>query len=511
MHTTKNVAAQIDSKHSDTVFLEVQVQNISPDPLLFEKITFEPVDGIACQDLTPAVDGPVQTSDVLQCLYTLLVKPERKEELYDKAKASNGAMGLGKLDIRWRGRMGDPGRLSTSQLVRRLPQPEQPATLPPSRPHSPAPHQRPSFNASVMVDSSSNLSAADGYHTPIRNARTPSPSHSPRLASGNWTPPTRASGQFEEQQRRHPPPRPVNLFADLSVLPMNGAAIPLAETFAVQFRLKLTSVAAATVPSIKRRRLRLAAQHVDHHDPASKLVSPTSGHQEGGAPAPSAVPLLHSYGTPTNSARQSLETNRPLPPTPRTATPVPAQSVRPDMRLPAPLPMNGRADREWPRLHASSFIDPSATPSPDVSFHGDTLLELPLVEIQHGKATKGEKPHATEGAASDGADLPRDTSNPDIRISTDSTESANTDDLPLEDVMRKQAQDRKQSTTVDFMLQYLPLATGLHQVGGVRILLLEDSWVNEGEERVPEESAVRPCILAEHNVVVEVLVESRAS
>ena len=45
VHTSKNISAPVDEVAQDTVFLEVQVQNVSAEPLFFEQLRFDAADG----------------------------------------------------------------------------------------------------------------------------------------------------------------------------------------------------------------------------------------------------------------------------------------------------------------------------------------------------------------------------------------------------------------------------------------------------------------------------------
>eukprot|EP00128_Syssomonas_multiformis_P012526 Colp12_sorted_trinity150504_noHs@24358 len=111
----------------DDVFLEAQVQNIMPTQMFIESVTFDPAAPFKYEDYNVCErDGAPSTTfapmtylnpdDIRQYLYRLTPKIPS-----DKQAKSTAA--IGKLDIVWRTNMGEPGRLQTSQLPRKLPLP----------------------------------------------------------------------------------------------------------------------------------------------------------------------------------------------------------------------------------------------------------------------------------------------------------------------------------------------------------------------------------------------------
>jgi hypothetical protein len=103
-------------------FLEAQLQNITPTPMVIERLHLEPIDPFKCTDLNAEniIDGGVQLSpnDIRQYLFMLSPKSPSDET------TARVATVFGKLDIQWRTSMGELGRLQTSQLTRRSPVPD---------------------------------------------------------------------------------------------------------------------------------------------------------------------------------------------------------------------------------------------------------------------------------------------------------------------------------------------------------------------------------------------------
>ncbi|KJE92725.1 hypothetical protein CAOG_03639 [Capsaspora owczarzaki ATCC 30864] len=123
----------------DDIFLEAQVQNITPAPMYIEAVKFEAMPQFDFQDLnvlssaasasssstnqaglkaSPATTFGlayhVNPQDIRQYLYRL--SPKVKGD-----KTARAADKIGKMDILWKTNMGEVGRLQTSQLPRKLP------------------------------------------------------------------------------------------------------------------------------------------------------------------------------------------------------------------------------------------------------------------------------------------------------------------------------------------------------------------------------------------------------
>ena len=472
------------------VFLEVQVQNVSQDSLFFEQLRFDPSPDVELQDLTTKPSEAVRSGDILQCLFLLSTIPQKRHEMHRKARSAGGVVGLGKLDIRWTSRIGDSGRLATSQLVRRIPLPVQmPSSLMPSR-SSPLQQERPPSALSVTTP--------QHQQTPMRSAmagvpdlRSPSPMYSPRLGPGTVSPSPRHSAQYDEAQRS---PATNTLTACLYVVPPDQDVLQVFKPFKVDFQLNLTS----TCPTKRRRHLSLAVQHVDHHLRTHR-ANPEDGAND--AATLSSAPRPQHLSTP----RQSHEMPRP---------PLPLRLLPP----PCPLSPSDPFFIATPTSQANEAIVPSA----DVRVDGNSILHLEEVVFHHGEplhssssssssnnnnndnaqeplpepAPAPEPEPADEAAAS--------SRSPDIRVSMDSTA---TDDMSLSQVLaKKQASRLHQTATVHFSLTYVPFAPGILAVGGVRVLMLRDVSMRGEDEEAEAEEGMRPCSLLEHDVILEVLI-----
>jgi hypothetical protein len=468
VHTSRNVAAQLDEETERTVFLEVQIQNTSTEPLFLEHLRLEAPEHQEVEDVTSRPEGRIQPGDLLQCLFIVKASSNHFREMLDKAKFNGGIMPLGKLDIRWRGKMGDPGHLATSQLVRRLPQ----HMLPPA----PSPHP-----------SMQNLRAALAPHQTPEKApqisRDNSPFHSPRLGAPGVSPAMSSRSQMDD---RHFHIRSSDLTVSLYVLPFEKPFVEVGTPFEVRCRLILVSLAKSA--SQAERRLRLAVQHVDYH-------APTQGKPQG-----TTVSLrtsldttrLHHDATPSQSTRTSLETERPLPTILLTDTR--NGDDDPVFSLPPPRPLPPH--HPFPHLLPQGSTG-GALPDIECTYYGNTLLELEPIVLHHQTTSKSELPELP----AKGDSVAFNNSEALVRASLESTST--TDEMPLEKMMLAKSAKRTQSMEKYFTLQYLAHKAGIFKLGGIRVLLLSDEWFAD-EDNDQVRLGMQPCTLVEHNVVAEI-------
>uniref|UniRef100_A0A2C9M5S2 Trafficking protein particle complex subunit 13 n=1 Tax=Biomphalaria glabrata TaxID=6526 RepID=A0A2C9M5S2_BIOGL len=112
---------------SDEVYLEAQIQNITPGPIYMEHVSLDPSQQYTALELNSKdgkFDHPVfgtmdclSPNDTRQYLYCLTPR----QELYADTRLLKGVTNIGKLDIVWKTTMGERGRLQTSQLQRVAP------------------------------------------------------------------------------------------------------------------------------------------------------------------------------------------------------------------------------------------------------------------------------------------------------------------------------------------------------------------------------------------------------
>ncbi|KAG6910920.1 hypothetical protein DXG01_006603 [Tephrocybe rancida] len=158
VHTPRSPSALLFQAEREKVFLEVHIQNLTQEPMHFERMLFECTDEWDVEDANilgdtkPLFSGAqalMQPQDTRQYIYILTPK---LTSLVPVTLSPGTVVPLGRLDIFWRSSFGEPGRLLTSMLSRRIPIPapvQIPASAlppylkrsvtngPPSRPQSP--------------------------------------------------------------------------------------------------------------------------------------------------------------------------------------------------------------------------------------------------------------------------------------------------------------------------------------------------------------------------------------
>ena len=416
------------------MFLEVHIQNLTPEPLHLERIDFECTNGWNATDvnvlpsdnherLFSGSQAPIQPQDIRQ--YTYILTPNSASST-PTIYPPGSTIPLGRLDILWRSLFGEFGRLLTSMLSRRIPLlapvPQPVPTLPfhikraitaslPSRPQSPQfsqsrPGTPPSNRPTSPSQSRSSLVGAVGP--------APQPLSSPRVS-------------------------------DIEVSLVKRAPTPTSAQLQKPFRVPFSlSLSAPVHPEKKhhRRVVRLVVQHLQHRR--------TSQSAPALAPSTTLTSQLSSgFSTPSQHPTFSDALANQ-----RTSTSSPPQNYRDEpsdlVTLPPPF---------------FSDTDESNPPSTGV-FTGSSALFLPSVELCTSETEMCSDP--TEGVG-------------------------------------------KLHASQDFELLYLPRQKGYMATGGLRVLLVRDSFTDAVRDSVYDgdtESISLCVILKEWDVVAEVWVAS---
>ncbi|KAG8738589.1 hypothetical protein FRC10_006660 [Ceratobasidium sp. 414] len=160
VHIPRSPTALLSPRERHKVFLEVHVQNLTAKPLYFERIQFECADGWRLDNSPPGADrlALLHPQDLRQHMYILLPTPEATPS-FPIPYPPGTIIALGRLDMSWRSSFGEPGRLLTSMLSRKIPLPPAPppaSAIPPhlqrqgtARPGSPAPYNKNRASAPV--------------------------------------------------------------------------------------------------------------------------------------------------------------------------------------------------------------------------------------------------------------------------------------------------------------------------------------------------------------------------
>ncbi|CAE6479441.1 unnamed protein product [Rhizoctonia solani] len=149
VHIPRSPSALLNRNERNKVFLEVHVQNLTTKPLYFEKIQFECAEGWVLADANPKSvsnsgsesdsgskknETSLRPQDTRQYLYILVATPAATPS-FPIPYPPGTIIALGRLDMSWRSSFGEPGRLLTSMLSRKIPLPPAPQPAPAIPPH----------------------------------------------------------------------------------------------------------------------------------------------------------------------------------------------------------------------------------------------------------------------------------------------------------------------------------------------------------------------------------------
>ncbi|KAF7983071.1 hypothetical protein HWV62_23979 [Athelia sp. TMB] len=279
VHVPRSPSALLSAIEREKIFLEVHIQNLTQDPLWFERMDLEPVDGWKVQDENVMGEGSekqsifaettalMQPQDLRQYVYTLV---PMNVPSFPVTHTPGTIIPLGRLDISWRSTFGEPGRLLTSMLSRRIPLPppvQAASAVPPylQRTNPPGGPPRPG--------------SPQHAHTPSRPSTPPirpgSPYRARASASISSRPQSPGAGQVQTQPLAAPviPIPTSDLEADLMVRDIPRDEIELEKPFHVVCTVRL----AGNAPPRRRRIVRLAVQILQPRKAVSS-AGPDGGH-----------------------------------------------------------------------------------------------------------------------------------------------------------------------------------------------------------------------------------------
>ncbi|KAL0947306.1 hypothetical protein HGRIS_013425 [Hohenbuehelia grisea] len=469
VHPPRAPSALLTPEEREKIFLEVHIQNLTQDPIWFERMRFQCTEGWQQEDANITEDGQesifsgsmalMQPQDMRQYIYILT---PMSVPLMPVVHASGSTIPLGRLDISWRSSFGEPGRLLTSLLSRRIPvapPPVQPtaSALPAYLKRSQAPSSGlPSRPRSPQLIPSRPASPPVGQRpgSPFRNRpqSVPMRAHSPSISSMNNVP----SGLPV------PPPPPVDVDVTLIVKSIPRDSIHIEQPLSVKFAAAL----AAPVSVGRRRILKLAVQHLRPPkvlpaaaasvNPQSEMFSPKAPLSQSSTPAPTyatfnvglaQAKLLAAQTSRDTTVSEDREELKAIVP-----------------QLPPPY-FAGLDELRASKFTGATFVGPSAVFLPPVV----------LTPVSSNEGSSEVAPTAKEGGAGDAAD-----------------------------------QVPKVQGVVEFDLAFLPLQQGFVTVGGLRLLLVEDKIEAEDgaavevESEGPRPSEVR--VLKEWDTLAEIWV-----
>ncbi|THH22365.1 hypothetical protein EUX98_g8221 [Antrodiella citrinella] len=535
IHTPRCPSSLLSAWEREKVFLELHVQNLTQETMWLSKIVFECTENWTSTDSNGNKDGVtifsgamalMQPQDLRQYVYVLSPKVIPK---FPPSFAPGSSIPLGKLHLEWRSSLGEPGRLSTSMLSRKIPlvegllqqqqQQQQPAPAPP-----------PKQNVSAVPPYLQRSNTVGGVASP----RAQSPSQrpmSPPISVGTIPAPYRPGSPFRNRtlpiQPRVQSPIPLtpndsgrrpgeDVEVDLVVRNIPRDNIRVDQPFGIEFTL---SVSAPVPPSPagqrrKQRHLTLVVQHLEPPRPI-----PASGVP----PPPTIVPGSWSprlpssgfstpspYGTPYRGEFPDNLSQKLLMASPR-HVPDGVDSEDTDSEEGG----DGRETaRETPGLRGVSGTISSLPPpftsneesndkKQDVLFLGTSTLLLPPIRLIVSEKTD------TETSEGDDADAQGHARN--VSTSTITTQSEADSEL---EVIVGGGRAVQVIISQDFELQYIPIRTGFATAGGLRVLLVADRLVDAEEadaiRHVRSQSVAREKVrsLREWGVIAEMWVQS---
>jgi hypothetical protein len=225
VHAPKSPSALLHPLERDKVFLEVHIQNMTQETMWFDRMEFECAEGWRAFDANrlPGPSSPDDDTQSLQPLFSgsmALMQPRAvRQYIYILSPSSvptfpvthppGAVIPLGRLDISWRSKFGEPGRLLTSVS----------AVSPPSLVHAcvyahaclRAPTDALAQNSGpTTATSTGTIAAPQCYPTlpPTRTTRNPLHSIPTTLTPASTIPAQLTSLRHVEIQLAIPPPSP---------------------------------------------------------------------------------------------------------------------------------------------------------------------------------------------------------------------------------------------------------------------------------------------------------------
>lgn len=451
------------------VFLEVLLENLCEQAMSFERVRFDSTGDWTSHDAnhlsSVALSLGAEPISLFSGEAALLPPGAVRQYLWvltPTAAASPAAPGasqaLGRLDIAWRTPNGEPGRLQTAMLGRKVPlaaggairSPMAPPLIPPSAfekalppladsvtsAGSPVPAGSPSQRGSPAPYLSKSLSASQA----ARQSATPAPRPAPHL------------------------PDSIGLEFDLTLSSITPAHPALDRPFTLTFELDVSDRSPPPLIQTGARVLKLVAQHVAWHTTPASIAPPQAQDVKPAGPAvvlavPGQGAVLPSQALGTTSLGQQ------------------------QLRSPGNSAMGGLSSR------ASIESLRGATLATQDALAGLTLSDGPS-NIAHGGVSL-PKP------------LPLAPSNPGTPSASRQIVRVGPSTVTLPPLVLPAGGE---PASAKFKMRFMGLEPGLWRVGGLRVLLVEE-WT-EGEEGQESGEGVerKARVVWETEVVAEVCV-----
>ncbi|KZT26322.1 DUF974-domain-containing protein [Neolentinus lepideus HHB14362 ss-1] len=433
VHTPRSPTALLSREERERVFLEVHIQNVTQEALWFERIHFECSEGWMAHDTSTVLSkSSEQPESVFGGCSALMQPQDMRQYIYILTPAQvppfpvnhppGAVIPLGRLDISWRSSFGEPGRLLTSTLSRRIPQPQQaPASaLPPhlqraaasGSPHPQSPQLPPERSGTPPLP----------YRpaSPFRGRTIGGPA-SPRPQSPG---PGASSSVTNLNQTFAAPQSPPDIEVDFVVrfVPRDEIRLEL------PFRIACTVTVSCSIPTARAHQDRSISLIVQHIQPPVL------------APAPKSAPVRAAFSPRLPSSGFSTPPGTPV------STRVNLNQASIQQKL-----------MESPRQLFSGIREGEPEQTEGV------LLPPPVADSASNGVNSGPLAVVFLG--------PSAIMLPPMRMRVPEGQADNAGVGPV-----------KVIASQDLELSFLALREGIVKVGGIRIFLHEDRWAEPGQQ-----------------------------
>lgn len=125
VHVPRAPTALHSLEEREKVFLEVHIQNLTPDAMWLQRMRFEAVEGWSVQDANKSLASDAKDDETIFTDSMALIQPQDTRQYvyilspkdlspFPVTHPPGAIIPLGRLDICWRSSFGEPGRLLTS-------------------------------------------------------------------------------------------------------------------------------------------------------------------------------------------------------------------------------------------------------------------------------------------------------------------------------------------------------------------------------------------------------------
>ncbi|KAF8556912.1 DUF974-domain-containing protein [Imleria badia] len=378
VHAPKSPSALLHPLERDKVFLEVHIQNMTQETMWFDRMKFECAEGWLAVDANhlsgPDPSDSDDSAQIPQPLFSgsmALMQPQAvrqyiyilsptDEQTFPVTHPPGSVIALGRLDISWRSKFGEPGRLLTSTLSRRIPGPQQPPLPLPSQPPSAippylqrapqGPPSSPSRPRSPQLPASRPSSPPPGSfrsNSPFRPRPQPG---TPIPASRPLSPAPSLSASGTQLQPLIIPEPASDLDVDLVVVRRAGDVVRVGKPFTLGLKLSV----AATIPRGRRRQVRFVVQHL--------MPRRVSAHAQNVSETPAASsPTLSRFSSALTTPTQAPVNITSEPALGSSPQRLVAAGGDPLLSLPPPY-FEIPDDTRNAKLRGCAFLGPSAIP-----------------------------------------------------------------------------------------------------------------------------------------------------